>query len=189
MSSNLLSNKRERTKDQKEITLTLEKSGQNYIYITDTFSERERERSKIKIPLTEDPKKSQQEKSQKNQIKLHEKNFQEIKNNQNQGNLPIHPHEKKTENEQKPKIVVIPDKEIPLLQKYKEKNSKQNLIIPSCAQWFNFDCIHDIETRSLPEFFCGVFPLKTPEIYKEYRNYVIDLYRENSNSYLSSSGN
>ena len=97
----------------------------------------------------------------------------------------IHQDHKIQINEIKP-VSNLPE-EIPLLQKYVEKNIKQQIIIPSCTQWFNFDGIHDIETKTLPEFFCGVFPGKTPEIYKEYRNYMINLYRENTNAYLSSS--
>jgi hypothetical protein len=39
--------------------------------------------------------------------------------------------------------------------------------------------------QALPEWFCGKFPHKNPETYLEYRNYIIKLYRENTNSYLS----
>ena len=38
---------------------------------------------------------------------------------------------------------------------------------------------------SLPEFFCGKYPSKTPETYKEYRNFMIKTYRENPTGYLS----
>ena len=59
------------------------------------------------------------------------------------------------------------------------------LYIPASSSWFNFDNIHEIEIKSLPEFFCGKYPSKTPETYKEYRNFIINLYRENQNSYLT----
>ena len=75
--------------------------------------------------------------------------------------------------------------EIPVLAKLAEKNFKTPLILPSCTQWFRFDDIHEIETKALPEFFCNKYPSKTPEVYKEYRNYIINLYRENSSTYLT----
>ena len=59
------------------------------------------------------------------------------------------------------------------------------LYIPASSSWFNFDNIHEIEIKSLPEFFCGKYPSKTPETYKGYRNFIINLYRENQNSYLT----
>ena len=63
--------------------------------------------------------------------------------------------------------------------------AKSSFIIPSCSAWFNIDKIHEIEMHSLPEFFCGKFPHKNPETYMDYRNYIIKLYRESPNSYLS----
>ena len=62
---------------------------------------------------------------------------------------------------------------------------KQPYVIPSCSQWFDFDLIHEIEYDSLPEFFCEKYPSKTPESYKEYRNFMVKLYRENPTGYLS----
>ena len=58
------------------------------------------------------------------------------------------------------------------------------IIIPSCAHWFNIDEIHQIEKDSLPEFFVGKLS-KTPIIYKKYRNYILNLYRQNPRAYLS----
>lgn len=63
--------------------------------------------------------------------------------------------------------------------------SKTSFIIPSCSAWFNLDKIHEIEMQSLPEFFCGKFPHKNPSTYMDYRNFIIKLYREAPNSYLS----
>lgn len=62
---------------------------------------------------------------------------------------------------------------------------KAPYVIPSCSQWFDFDRIHEIEYESLPEFFWGKYPSKTPESYMEYRNFMIKLYRENPSGYLS----
>ena len=57
--------------------------------------------------------------------------------------------------------------------------------IPEVAKWFNLDDIHDIEKASMPEFFNGKYPSKTPEIYKKYRNFIINLYRQSPNTYLT----
>jgi hypothetical protein len=54
------------------------------------------------------------------------------------------------------------------------------------ADWFEIDEIHSIEKDSLPEFFNGRYPSKTPEVYKEYRNFMILLYRQNPSAYLTS---
>lgn len=55
--------------------------------------------------------------------------------------------------------------------------------------WFdpeNYEnTITEIEEESLPEFFSGRYPSKTPQVYKEYRNFIIQLYRANPKIYLS----
>lgn len=51
--------------------------------------------------------------------------------------------------------------------------------IPSYAGWFAWDKIHSVERRALPEFFDGKSPSKTPKVYKEYRDFIINRYREN----------
>ncbi len=45
------------------------------------------------------------------------------------------------------------------------------------SSWFNYNAIHAIEKRALPEFFNGKNKSKTPEIYLSYRNFMIDSYR------------
>lgn len=49
--------------------------------------------------------------------------------------------------------------------------------------WFdpvNFqNKITSVEEENLPEFFSGRYPSKTPSVYKEYRNFIIKLYRMN----------
>ena len=73
-----------------------------------------------------------------------------------------------------------------IAQKITDSKAKSNLVIlPSCASWFDMHEIHQIEKDSLPEFFCGK-PSKTPQIYKRYRNYIIQLYRQNPKTYLNS---
>ena len=62
----------------------------------------------------------------------------------------------------------------------------QSFSIPSMtADWFNMDTIAEVERQSLPEFFRGVYPSKTPSTYKEYRDFMIKLYRMNPQSYLA----
>ncbi|XP_047454198.1 SWI/SNF complex subunit SMARCC1 isoform X1 [Mugil cephalus] len=61
-----------------------------------------------------------------------------------------------------------------------------HIIIPSYASWFDYNCIHEIERRALPEFFNGKNKSKTPEIYLAYRNFMIDTYRLNPQEYLTS---
>ena len=60
-----------------------------------------------------------------------------------------------------------------------------HIIIPSYAAWFDYNAIHAIEKRALPEFFNGKNKSKTPEVYMAYRNFMIDTYRLNPMEYLS----
>lgn len=52
-----------------------------------------------------------------------------------------------------------------------------HIIIPSYSAWFDYNSIHIIEKRALPEFFNAKNKSKTPEIYISYRNFMIDTYR------------
>ena len=58
-----------------------------------------------------------------------------------------------------------------------------NIIVPSYSAWFDYNAIHAIEKRGLPEFFNGRNKSKTPEIYLAYRNFMMDTYRYDSMSY------
>lgn len=58
-------------------------------------------------------------------------------------------------------------------------------LVPNHAKWFALDKIHKIEKDTLPEFFRGNKPSKTPEVYMKYRNFIITLYRMNPKNYLS----
>lgn len=60
------------------------------------------------------------------------------------------------------------------------------IIVPSYASWFDYNAIHQIEKRGVPEFFNGKNKSKTPEVYMAYRNFMIDTYRLNPFEYLSS---
>ncbi|XP_023930309.1 SWI/SNF complex subunit SMARCC2 [Lingula anatina] len=61
-----------------------------------------------------------------------------------------------------------------------------HIIIPSYSAWFDYNSIHAIERRALPEFFNSKNKSKTPEVYMAYRNFMIDTYRLNSQEYLTS---
>lgn len=60
-----------------------------------------------------------------------------------------------------------------------------SLRIPAHASWFSVDAVHDIEKRSLPEFFNGTSASKTPKVYKIYRDFMIDTWRQNCDKYLT----
>lgn len=59
------------------------------------------------------------------------------------------------------------------------------IVVPSYASWFNMKMIHQIERDSLPEFFNTSHPSKSPKIYANYRNFMINAYRLNPNEYLT----
>ncbi|KAH9770057.1 SWI/SNF complex subunit SWI3A [Citrus sinensis] len=50
--------------------------------------------------------------------------------------------------------------------------------IPSHSSWFRWDDIHETERTALKEFFDGSSISRTPKIYKEYRDFMINKYRE-----------
>lgn len=66
-------------------------------------------------------------------------------------------------------------------------NVKQThtIILPSYTRWFKMSTIHSIEKESLPEFFTARHPSKSPKIYLNYRNFMINSYRLNPNEYLT----
>ncbi|CAN6665417.1 chromatin structure-remodeling complex protein Rsc8p [Trichomonascus vanleenenianus] len=59
------------------------------------------------------------------------------------------------------------------------------VIIPSYAAWFDREKVNELEKKSLPEFFNGKNRTKTPDVYKEYRDFMIDCYRLNPTEYLT----
>eukprot|EP00055_Hartaetosiga_balthica_P016239 m.101425 g.101425 ORF g.101425 m.101425 type:complete len:1017 (+) comp9062_c7_seq14:495-3545(+) len=62
---------------------------------------------------------------------------------------------------------------------------QQNIVIPSAAAWFDYENIHEIEIRALPEFFNGLSKGKAPQVYMAYRNFMIDTFRLNPSQYLT----
>lgn len=179
---NNINNKRER--DAKSVVITLGRGVEGYYYMGDSLTER----SKIKIPLDELTGKDNfgissfpgsaeilREKSERKSVKLDSVQSQHEDTKMADSSSMVAPANM---------AATVPE-EMPMLAKMVEKNLKQQIILPTCAQWFKFDEIHEIEMKTLPEFFCGKYPSKSPEIYKEYRNFIINLYRENPNSFLS----
>ena len=59
------------------------------------------------------------------------------------------------------------------------------VIIPSYSAWFDMAKIAPVEKKSLPEFFSNRNKSKTPTIYKEYRDFMINTYRLNPSEYLT----
>ncbi|KAL6584362.1 hypothetical protein OROMI_003651 [Orobanche minor] len=52
--------------------------------------------------------------------------------------------------------------------------------IPSYSNWFAWNNIHEVERFSLREFFDGSSVTRSPRIYKEYRDFIISKYREDT---------
>jgi hypothetical protein len=60
-----------------------------------------------------------------------------------------------------------------------------DITIPSYAAWFELGKVNDIERNSLPEFFSSKSKWKTPTIYKDYRDFMVNSYRINPMDYLT----
>lgn len=59
------------------------------------------------------------------------------------------------------------------------------IILPSYSTWFDMHQIHPLEKKSLPEFFNARNRSKTPAVYKDYRDFMINTYRLNPVEYLT----
>ncbi|THV01913.1 Smarcc1 protein [Dendrothele bispora CBS 962.96] len=59
------------------------------------------------------------------------------------------------------------------------------VIIPSYSAWFDMSKIHPVERRALPEFFNSRNRSKTPVIYKDYRDFMVNTYRLRPLEYLT----
>ncbi|KAK7204144.1 putative RSC complex subunit [Myxozyma melibiosi] len=60
-----------------------------------------------------------------------------------------------------------------------------SVVIPSYAAWFDMNKINDIERKALPEFFNNRNRSKTPTVYRDYRDFMINTYRLNPTEYLT----
>ena len=83
-----------------------------------------------------------------------------------------------------PESVIIQQRQRDAARKYISIQTHE-IIIPSYAAWFDISEIHDIERRSLPEFFNNRNRSKTPSVYKEYRDFMVNTYRLNPVEYLT----
>lgn len=59
------------------------------------------------------------------------------------------------------------------------------VVIPSYSAWFDMSKINKVEERALPEFFNSRNRSKTPAIYKDYRDFMINAYRLRPRDYLT----
>ncbi|KAI8140765.1 hypothetical protein BJV82DRAFT_542193 [Fennellomyces sp. T-0311] len=80
--------------------------------------------------------------------------------------------------------VVIQQRQRDAARKYISIQTHE-IIIPSYAAWFDLSVINDIERRSLPEFFNNRNRSKTPAVYKDYRDFMVNTYRLNPVEYLT----
>lgn len=48
------------------------------------------------------------------------------------------------------------------------------IILPSYSTWFDMHTIHSIEKKALSEYFNGRNRSKTPAVYKDYRDFMIN---------------
>ena len=160
-----LHKKRDRKSEQ--LIITLGRLNDGYYYISDTFNGG----TKIKIPLIETTTKKEHIK-----IDIEEEEISEPKKNEPSTVL------QKIIIDQSPEILQPKNINNQIISKPKEF---EQIKIPESSKWFNMDEIHEIEKKSLPEFFNGKYPSKNPEIYKKYRNFIINLYRQNPSIYLT----
>lgn len=59
------------------------------------------------------------------------------------------------------------------------------IVLPSYSTWFDMNTVHNIERKALPEFFNNRNRSKTPHVYKDYRDFMINTYRLNPIEYLT----
>lgn len=60
-----------------------------------------------------------------------------------------------------------------------------SIVLPSYSTWFDMNTINQIEKKALPEFFNNRNRSKTPHVYKDYRDFMINTYRLNPSEYLT----
>lgn len=59
------------------------------------------------------------------------------------------------------------------------------IVLPSYSTWFDMNSIHDVERKAMAEFFNSRNRSKTPAVYKDYRDFMINTYRLNPVEYLT----
>lgn len=60
-----------------------------------------------------------------------------------------------------------------------------SIMLPSYATWFDMHNVHGVEKKAVPEFFNGRNRSKTPAVYKDYRDFMVNTYRLNPVEYLT----
>ena len=61
----------------------------------------------------------------------------------------------------------------------------REIVIPSYSKWFDMNSITDVERKAMAEFFNSRNRSKTPTVYKDYRDFMINTYRLNPEEYLT----
>jgi SWI/SNF related-matrix-associated actin-dependent regulator of chromatin subfamily C len=64
-------------------------------------------------------------------------------------------------------------------------SQSHSIILPSYSTWFDMHAVNSIERKALPEFFNSRNRSKTPAVYKDYRDFMINTYRLNPIEYLT----
>ena len=59
------------------------------------------------------------------------------------------------------------------------------IVLPSYSTWFDMNAIHSIERKAMAEFFNNRNRSKTPAVYKDYRDFMINTYRLSPVEYLT----
>lgn len=59
-----------------------------------------------------------------------------------------------------------------------EEQPRDLYAIPISSSWFSWELIHETERQSLPEFFNHSSYSRNPRVYKEYRDFIINKFRE-----------
>jgi SWI/SNF related-matrix-associated actin-dependent regulator of chromatin subfamily C len=59
------------------------------------------------------------------------------------------------------------------------------IVLPSYSSWFDMNAIHDIERKAMPEFFNNRNRSKSPAVYKDFRDFMINTYRLNPAEYIT----
>ncbi|XP_071825833.1 SWI/SNF complex subunit SMARCC1-like isoform X2 [Apostichopus japonicus] len=95
------------------------------------------------------------------------------------------PQEEEEPMEEAPEVEEKPKTPVQIIQEDNVTEQTHHIIIPSYAGWFDYNSVHAIERRGLPEFFNTKNKSKTSEVYLAYRNFMIDTYRLNPTEYLT----
>ncbi|AAS51823.2 ADL097Wp [Eremothecium gossypii ATCC 10895] len=101
--------------------------------------------------------------------------------------VPVLPHlQQQQQQQEQPKIDYEQE-----AQKLEDKAARflakqaHPVIVPSFASWFQFNEIHELERRALPDFFNDSVRFKTAKAYKDVRNFMINTYRLSPYEYLT----